>query len=208
MATPIPADDRRSLTLRLSVMQYGLAAAFVALAVGFWFFQIAQYQQFLEIANNQYMQRVPLPAPRGLLFDRHGAVLVQNQEISNILLHRERVKNMDRTLQAVADATGADLAELRETVERRRHDPPFRPIVLIENATFAQVVAVRARSLELPGVADLPVPTRRYAGNSRHTYSAMSGRSHRPSCSDPSTKASPPAPSSGSPEWSRLTTIC
>ena len=108
-------------------MQYGLAAAFVALAVGFWYFQIAQYTQFLEIADNQYMQRVPLPAPRGLLFDRNGQVLVQNQEITNIVLYRERVKDMNRTLQTLAYATGVECYRLKETVERRRRDPPFRP---------------------------------------------------------------------------------
>ncbi|MDQ3487644.1 MAG: penicillin-binding protein 2 [Acidobacteriota bacterium] len=164
MANPIPADDRRSLTLRLSVMQYVLAATFAALAVGFWYYQIARYAQFREIADNQYMQRVPLPAPRGLLFDRNGAVLVQNQEIRHIVVHRERVNDMDRTLQELAAATGVDLAGLRETVERRRRDPPFRPIILIENITDGQLAAFKARSLELPGVDVLPVPTRRYSG--------------------------------------------
>ena len=164
MATPIPADDRRSLTLRLSVMQYILAATFAALAVGFWYYQIAQYAQFLEIANNQYMQRVPLPAPRGLLFDRNGGVLVQNQEITHIVVHRERVKNMERTLQQLGAATGVEVAQLRAAVDGRRHDPVYRPIVVIENATLGQLAAVKARSLELPGIDLLPVPTRRYSG--------------------------------------------
>ena len=164
MASPIPPDDRRVLTLRLSVLQYTLAVAFAALGVAFWYFQIAQYAYFHDIAQSQYMQRVPLPAPRGLLVDRHGQVLVQNQDSMSILLHRERVRNLDETLKTVAFAAGVDEAELRATVHRRRHDPPFRPIVLIENATPAQVAAVGARSLELPGVDRLPVPTRRYAG--------------------------------------------
>lgn len=175
MATPIPADDRRSLTLRLSVLQYLLAAAFAALAVGFWFFQIAQYAQFKEIADNQYMQRVPLPAPRGLVFDRNGQVLVQNQESFNILLHRERVKDLGETLKATAAATGVDEAQLRETVNRRRREPAFRPIVLIENASMAQVIAIQARSLELPGVEYLRVPTRRYAGETgAHVFGYVS----------------------------------
>src|SRR5688572_5612225 len=164
MSTPIAADDRRSLTLRLSVMQYVLGAVFAALAVGFWYFQIAQHTQFLEIADNQYMQRVPLPAPRGLLFDRNGDVLVQNQEITNIVLYREQVKDMPRTLQTLADATGVSVIDLKEKIERRRLDPPYRPVVLIENATEAQFAAFRARRLELPGVEELPVPTRRYSG--------------------------------------------
>jgi penicillin-binding protein 2 len=156
-------------------MQYVLGGAFAALAIGFWYYQIAQYTQFREIADNQYMQRVPLPAPRGLLFDRNGDVLVQNQEITNIVLLRERVKDMERTLQTVADVTGVDVVDLRDAVERRRRDPPFRPIVLIENASFAQLAAVLARSLELPGVERIPVPTRRYSGKlAAHVFGYVS----------------------------------
>src|SRR5918993_3944631 len=127
MATPIPADDRRSLTLRLSVMQYVLAVTFAALALGFWYYQIAQYAQFREIADNQYMQRVPLPAPRGLLFDRNGDVLVQNQEITHIVLHRERVKDMELTLQRLAAPPRPGVAGPRAPTERPRPPPPFPP---------------------------------------------------------------------------------
>jgi penicillin-binding protein 2 len=165
MATPIPADDRRSLTLRLSVLQYGMATAFAALAVGFWYFQIAKYTEFRDIADSQYMQRVPLPAPRGLVLDRHGAVLIENQNSWNIVLMRERVKDIDATLQRLADATGVDVTQFREIVERRKKEPSYRPVVLIPNATFAQVAAVRARSLELPGIEEQDVPTRRYRDN-------------------------------------------
>src|SRR5512133_3344622 len=91
-------DDRRSLTLRLSVLQYLIALAFAALAVGFWVFQIAQYQKFREIAENNHIRRLPLPAPRGVLFDRDGRVLVENRNIYNIALVREQTKDIETTL--------------------------------------------------------------------------------------------------------------
>ena len=164
MSQVIGSDDRRSLQVRLTVLQYVLAVAFSALTVSFWVFQVAQYTKFRDIAESQYIQRVPLPAPRGLLMDRNGKVLVANQDSFNIVLMRERARNIDRTLKILSEATGVDLAQLQETVERRRREPSYRPIILIENATRAQVYAVRARSLELPGVKDQPVPTRRYDG--------------------------------------------
>ena len=158
----IGTDDRRSVHLRLSVMQYVLAGVFSLLAVAFWVFQVAQHAQFKEIAESQYLQRVPLPAPRGLVVDRHGTVLVANQHMINLVLLRERTKDVDQTLQTLAAATGVDVNTLRENVERRKREPAYRPIVLIENATDAQVMAFRARALELPGIEDQYVPTRRY----------------------------------------------
>src|SRR5512144_533419 len=113
-------DDRRSLTLRLSVLQYLVAVAFGALAVGFWIFQIAQYEKFREMAENNHVRRLPLPAPRGVLFDRNGKILVENQNSYNIALVREQTRDIDQTLQIVAAATGVDESLLRETVNRRR----------------------------------------------------------------------------------------
>jgi penicillin-binding protein 2 len=155
-------DDRRSLTVRLSVLQYLVAVAFGGLAVGFWIFQIAQHDRFAEMAENNHVRKLPLPAPRGVLFDRDGKVLVENQNSFNIALVREQTRDLDQTLHTVAAATGASESQLRDTVSRRRREPSYRPIVLIENATLEQVIAVRARQWELPGIIYQEVPTRRY----------------------------------------------
>ncbi|HEX6975792.1 MAG TPA: penicillin-binding protein 2, partial [Vicinamibacterales bacterium] len=160
--TGMMPDDRRSLTLRLSVLQYLIACAFAALAVGFWVFQIAQYQKFREIAENNHIRRLPLPAPRGVLFDRDGRVLVENRNIYNIALVREQTSDLETTLKRLARAIGADEQQLRDTVTRRRREPSYRPIVLVENATTEQVIAVAARKWELPGIIYQEVPSRRY----------------------------------------------
>ena len=160
--TNLLPDDRHSLTIRLSVIQYLTALIFAALAVGFWIFQIAQHQKFLEVAENNRLRKLPLPAPRGVLLDRDGKTLVENQNILNIALVREQTPNVGDVLRVLAAATGASEAELRETVNRRRREPTYHPIVVIENATREQVIAVWARRLELPGVIYQEVPSRKY----------------------------------------------
>ena len=160
--TNLMPDDRRSLTIRLSVIQYATAVIFAALAVAFWIFQIAQHQKFLETAENNRLRRLPLPAPRGVLLDRDGKILVENQNTLNIALVRELSRNVGDVLRVLAAATGVDEAQLRDTIKRREREPPYRPIVLVENATREQVIAVWARRLELPGIIYQEVPSRRY----------------------------------------------
>ena len=155
-------DDRRSLSMRLSAIQYIIAAGFSVLAIAFWVFQVAQHEKFKEMAENNHLRKLPLRAPRGVLFDRHGKVLVENQNTYNIALVREQTKDLDRTLNTLARAIGVDAAQLHDVVNRKRREPSYRPIVLVENATFPQVVAVRARQWELPGIISEPVPTRKY----------------------------------------------
>jgi penicillin-binding protein 2 len=155
-------DNRRGLTIRLAALQYLIAVVFGALAVGFWVFQIAQHDRFLEMAENNRLRKLPLPAPRGVVMDREGRILVDNQNVFNIALVREQTKNVADVLRALAAATGVSEAQLRDTVSRRRREPTYRPIVLIENATREQVIAVWARHWELPGIIYQEVPSRHY----------------------------------------------
>ena len=59
---------------------------------------------------------------------------------------------------------GIDEAGVRQIVERHRREPSYRPIVIVQDASLAQVAAVRARRLdfELPDVLVEQVPTRAY----------------------------------------------
>lgn len=159
---PGVSEQRRTVGVRLAVMQYSVAAIIALLAVGFWILQVPQHGYYREIAENNHLRTLPLRAPRGVLFDRHGRVLVENRYSFNISIVREQSHDLDASIRLLARVTGEDETGMRETVRRRRREPSFRPIVLIEDATLAQVAAAAARKLELPGVVVQQVPTRKY----------------------------------------------
>ena len=92
------AEERLNLPLRLRVLQWSLAAVFLVLATAFWYFQVARHQQFLEMAENNHQRALPLAAPRGVLFDRGGTVLVENRFAFNISIVREQTNDLARTV--------------------------------------------------------------------------------------------------------------
>jgi penicillin-binding protein 2 len=161
----VKQDDRRSLPLRIAAFGYGVSVAFAALAVCFWYFQVVQHEKFLEMAENNHQRTLALRAPRGMLLDRAGRVLVQNRDAFNISLVREQTRDLALTLARVASVTGEDVQALRAIVDRHRSEPRFRPIVLVSDASEAQVAAVLARRLELPDIVVEQVPTRAYPVN-------------------------------------------
>ena len=158
------AEDRRRLTTRLNVLRVSIAAAFVLLACGFWFFQVVQHLKFKEMAENNHQRTLTLRAPRGIIFDRTGRLLVENRNSFNISIVREHTKDIDRTIRVLAAVTGVDEKVVREIVDRQRREPSYRPVVVLQDATLAQVAAVTARRLdfELPDVIVQEVPTREY----------------------------------------------
>ena len=160
------AEDRRRLATRVTAIQVVVFLGFVLLVGGFWFFQIAQHTKFKEMAESNHQRTLPLRAPRGIMFDRHGRVLVENRPSKNISILREHSKDLGRTIAVLATVTGVSSAEIREVVARHRHEPSYRPVVVINDATLDQVAAVQARRLELPDVVVQEVPTREYPSES------------------------------------------
>lgn len=146
------------------MLRVGIAVAFGALACSFWFLQVVQYAQFKEMAENNHQRTLTLRAPRGIIYDRTGKLLVENRNSFNISIVREHTKDLDRTISVLARVTGLDEKVVRETVDKHRREPAYRPIEIVQDASLAQVAAVMARRLdfELPDVIVQEVPTRQY----------------------------------------------
>ena len=167
----MPRDDRRSADTRLAGLQYLVIAIFSVLAVSFWVLQIVQGAKFKELADNNHQRTLPLRAPRGMVFDRDGHVLVENRHSYSVSIVREQTKDLPRTIRLVASLLGMDEAAVQEIVDRHRREPTYRPIIVVQDATLAQVAAVAARRLELPDVVVEEVPTRRYPeGMAAHLF--------------------------------------
>ena len=145
-------------------MQVGAILVFAVLAMSFWYLQVVQHAKFKEMAENNHQRTLALRAPRGVLFDRNGRVLVENRHSFSVSIVREHTKDLDRTIRLLAAVAGMDEARVKQIVDRHRYEPTYRPIVVIEDATLAQVAAITARRLdfELPDVVIQEVPTRQY----------------------------------------------
>jgi penicillin-binding protein 2 len=155
-------DNRRGVGVRLTTLQYAVALCFFALAVSFWIFQVAEHGKFREMAENNHLRTLPMRAPRGVLYDRDGKVLVENRYSTKISIVREQIQDLDETIRALVRIAGLDEQNVRDAIERRRREPSYRPIEIIADATLDQLARIEAHKLELPGVVRQDVPTRRY----------------------------------------------
>jgi penicillin-binding protein 2 len=160
----VQVEDRRRITIRLSVLQYVITVVFSVLAVSFWVLQVVQHAKFEEMAENNHQRTLALRAPRGLMLDRNGKILVDNRGSYSISIVREHTKDLNRTIRLLAAVLGLDEAAVRSIVDRHRREPTYRPITVVQDATLAQVAAVKARRLdfELPDIVVEQVPTRQY----------------------------------------------
>ena len=105
------------------MLQYSIAVVFSVLAVSFWVLQVAQHEKYAELAENNNQRTLALRAPRGVVFDRNGQVLVENRHSYSISIVREHTKDLNRTVQLLASLLGFEERAVREIVDRHRREP-------------------------------------------------------------------------------------
>ena len=55
-----------------------LSIGFVLLVGAFFKTQVIQYKQYVMQSEENRLRPIPLPAPRGIIYDRHGEVIAEN----------------------------------------------------------------------------------------------------------------------------------
>ena len=105
-------------TSRIAVLQVAVVVGFLLLAGTFWFFQIIQHEQFREMAENNHQRELALRAPRGVLYDRNGKILVENRPSYTVSIVRLHTTNLDRTIRVLAAVAGVEERRVREIVDR------------------------------------------------------------------------------------------
>src|SRR5262245_63762415 len=94
-------DSSQNLRARLRVVQALVVLMLGVLTVRLYVLQVVRHERYAEIAENQRRRRLPIPAPRGVIFDREGRVLVDSRPIYNVMMSREDVIQNKKLLSLV-----------------------------------------------------------------------------------------------------------
>src|SRR6266852_4546060 len=160
-------DDSQNLRLRLRLIQALILVLLSLLGVRLYLIQIINGARYAEIAENQRIRLLPIPAPRGVIFDRNGHLLVDSRPIYTVILSREDTKSIDRTslIKPLSDGLNIDPGILRERFDQVRSQPAFESILIKEDAGPADIAWVDAHQLEYPALRVDQTPQRRYPAN-------------------------------------------
>ena len=160
-------DDSQNLRVRLRLIQALILVLLAVLSVRLYLLQIINGQHYADIAENQRMRLLPIPAPRGVIFDRDGRVLVDSVPIYSIILSREDTMSIDRSslIKPLSQGLNLDGVMLRERFDQVSKQPAFESILIKEGATQAEIAWVDAHQLEFPALRVEQIPQRRYPAN-------------------------------------------
>lgn len=143
-------EHREDLVFRLRIMSRLVVGLLVLISVGFWFVQLVQGDYYRELAENNRLRKLPIKAPRGLIYDRHGRLLVENVPSYNLMMDRSHSADVGRALAFASSVLGRPLPELQALMDSYGAIPDFKPVLLAENMTLSQVSRIGVAGLEFP----------------------------------------------------------
>jgi penicillin-binding protein 2 len=160
-------DTSQNLRGRLLIVQSCIFLLLALLAVRLYYLQLVRGQYYAEIAQNQRIRLLPIPAPRGVIFDRDGHPLVDSRPIYNVILWREdlRDRKLISLVKPLSEALGIDSDILRDRFEQISSQPAFESILVKQDAAPGDIAWVEAHELEFPELRVEQQPQRRYPPN-------------------------------------------
>ncbi|HXU91679.1 MAG TPA: penicillin-binding protein 2 [Methylomirabilota bacterium] len=154
---------------RIIAMSAVVTGALMVIVCQLWYLQVLEGGRFQEASDKNRIRIRPIAAPRGILFDRNGAPLVDNRPAFTLsLIPRELDRDPDRRDAALGRLSALiqiPYQELRDVVAKTSPDS-FLPVRLRRNLSIEEMQKVEEWKLELPGVIVEVEPQRVYP-NSR-----------------------------------------
>jgi penicillin-binding protein 2 len=138
-------------------------AAFLALLFSYWKIQVLDNVSYRARAEANRTRAVAVPAPRGILTDRSGKIILADNRASfKASLIRENTKDLEASIVEAARLLSLEPAVIRERIAKYAGEPAFRPIVVKDDLSMEEVAQIEAREGERPELIVESEPKRTY----------------------------------------------
>jgi penicillin-binding protein 2 len=151
------------LVFRIGILGFLTLTAFAVLFFRLWALQVLSGNQYLVAAQNNQIRLFPREAPRGLVEDRYGRLIVDNTSTTAVqvwpaYLPKHGAYAELRRLSGILRVPLADVnAELKE-----HEGVPLSPVTVKAAATETEVDYLYEHQTEFPGMTIAPTFLRHY----------------------------------------------
>ncbi|MGC8719861.1 MAG: penicillin-binding protein 2 [Thermodesulforhabdaceae bacterium] len=138
-----------------------LVLVIIAYALRLYYFQIIKGDFFYNQAENNRTRVETVSAPRGIIRDCRGTVLVDNRPAYHVYFVREKAPVQD-IINKLATFCNIPEEDLKAVLEKNRKTPVFKPIRLISDVNWECLAKIEANNYKLTGVYVEVEPVRSY----------------------------------------------
>jgi penicillin-binding protein 2 len=138
-----------------------LIAAFALLVSAFFRTQVLRNAQYVLQSEENRLREVPLPAPRGTIYDRAGKIIAENVVGYSVSLLAPTEDSLRSAMRRLGETVPLSGNEVNKAVQRFKR-APNRPTVILSDAAFDVVSVLEEHRVEFPGLIIQSAPKRFY----------------------------------------------
>jgi penicillin-binding protein 2 len=146
---------------RARMSSWALVLGFLFLVGAFFKTQVVQNHQYVAQSEENRLRPIPLPAPRGIIYDRHGEVIAENLPAYSVSITAPNVDSLRAALQELAPTLQLEPYQINAAIRRYRR-APTRPTVVLPDASIDIVSVLEEHRLDFPRLIIQSVPKRYY----------------------------------------------
>ena len=117
------------------------------------YMQVEQADEFRLLAEENRVNLRLLPPARGLIYDRNGVILAENEQNYRIVLVREDAGDVDQVLARLSQIIQLDPEELDRARREIFRRSPFVPVTVADRLTWEEFAEVSVNAPALPGIS-------------------------------------------------------
>jgi penicillin-binding protein 2 len=147
------SEDSNRMINRRALMLGGAMTAMVAvLGVRMRYLQIDQADEFKLLAEENRINIRLIPPDRGLIYDRNGKLIANNEQNYRVVITREDAGDVDLVMRRLAGVIGITPEELERTITEVKELSAFVPVTVAERLSWEDFSKVALNAPALPGV--------------------------------------------------------
>ena len=127
-----------------------LSLSMITLLSRYFYLQVVEYDRYFSKSQVNSVKAQATYAPRGLILDRNGVVLVENYPTYILTVTPYELEDKESQFKIITDITGISIEELSERYNKY-YQGRFLPTIIAKNLTFAEISQIEERRLELAG---------------------------------------------------------
>ncbi len=146
---------------RARLSKIALCLGFVGLVGAFFKTQVIQHDKYVMQSEENRLRPIPLPAPRGIIYDRNGLIIAENLPGYSVSITAQNVDSLRASLAHLASPLQLTKDQIEAAVRRFRR-APTRPTVILADASIDVISVLEEHRLDYPRLVIQSVPKRYY----------------------------------------------
>lgn len=149
------------LARRAQWASWTLTVVFLLLLSAFFRTQVLRNSEYALQSESNRLREVPLPAPRGIIYDRHEQIIAENVPGYSVSLLSPASDSLRASLKRLSALITLSQDQIESSVRRFKR-APTRPTVVLSDAPFDVISVLEEHRVEFPGLIIQSAPKRYY----------------------------------------------